>query len=68
MKTMTLDAFQDCKSLTSVEIQSGVETVSGFQGCSSLNTISWPDTLKVVDNSAFKNCSGLTADIQFSSE
>ena len=56
-------AFQNCTSLTSVTIPSGVTYIDecAFQGCSSLTDIALPDSLTIIGGFAFNNCAMLTS-------
>ena len=58
-------AFYNCTGLTSVTFADGsrLDTIGeyAFDGCSSLSTIAFPASLKVIKKYAFYNCSGLTS-------
>ena len=56
-------AFQNCSSLTSIEIPSGVTSIgnSAFDGCSSLSSITIPESVTSIRTSAFYGCSSLTS-------
>ena len=51
------NAFSDCPALTQVTIENGVETISSnaFYGCNDLTTVSFPDSLKRIEDYAFGN-------------
>ena len=57
------NAFQYCRSLTSIDIPSGVTIISGsaFYNCSGLTSIDIPSGVTSIGYSAFYNCSGLTS-------
>ena len=54
-------AFQNCKELTSVKIQNGVETIydNAFENCINLTKIVLPNSLTVIGDEAFYGCSNL---------
>ena len=56
-------AFQDCNSLTSIEIPSSVTSIGryAFSGCSSLTSIEIPSSVTSIGWGAFSRCSGLTS-------
>ena len=56
-------AFEDCTSLTSVEIPSSVTEIgnSAFEGCSSLTSIVIPESVTKIEYGAFDGCSSLTS-------
>ena len=56
-------AFQDCISLTSINIPNGVTSIkmSAFYYCSSLSSITIPDSVTSIGNNAFGNCRNLSA-------
>ena len=56
-------AFQDCISLTSINIPNGVTSIkmSAFYYCSSLSSITIPDSVTSIGNNAFGNCQNLSA-------
>ena len=53
--------FAMCRSLTDVELPSGLESIgrSAFNECSSLKSISIPDTVSVIGQEAFTYCFAL---------
>ena len=55
--------FSSCKELTSIDIPSGVTTISlnTFSYCESLTSVTIPNTVTSINESAFKNCSSLTS-------
>ena len=62
------DAFNDrlfgsCKNLTSIDIPSGVTSISHgvFYSCESLTSVTIPNTVTSIGESAFYNCSSLTS-------
>ena len=54
-------AFNNCKSITSIEIGNKLETLGdyAFQDCQKLESISLPGTLKKIPTEAFENCFAL---------
>ena len=56
-----LGAFNECTSLTSVELRDGLRTISSaFQGCTSLTSIVIPSTFEILHFGAFDGCTSLT--------
>ena len=58
----TVDGFMKCSGLESVEISEGTEVVDGyaFGYCTSLKTVTLPNSLTTILPSAFYSCPGLT--------
>lgn len=56
------NAFQNCTSLTSIDIPAGVTGigVSAFHGSTSLTSINIPAGVTIIGASAFYNCTSLT--------
>ena len=56
-------AFENCSSLTSVTISSGVISIGNqaFQGCTSLTSITIPNSVTSIGYYAFSGCIGLTS-------
>ena len=54
--------FYGCKSLQSIDIPNGVETISkwSFRDCAALKTVKFPQALKSIGADAFYNCTSLT--------
>ena len=61
--TIGNSAFNNCYSLTSVNIPDGVTTIgnSAFNNCYSLTSINIPEGVTSIENSAFYNCCSLTS-------
>ena len=61
IKTIGLEAFLNCKNLTTVNMSDGLETIgrSAFENCTNLTTTNMPDGVKSIGASAFKNCTNL---------
>ena len=57
------EAFEDCKSLTSINIPDSVTTIGdeAFEHCDSLTSITLPDGVKTIGEEAFYGCSSLTS-------
>ena len=55
-------AFQNCSSLTSIDLPESLTSIGdyAFQNCSSLASIDLPESLTSIGNYAFLNCSSLT--------
>jgi hypothetical protein len=59
--TMVYSVYDDCKALTSVTIQDGVTVLPGlFSCCTSLQTVSIPDSVVEIEGGAFSWCSNLS--------
>ena len=54
-------AFQDCTSLTNLEICEGVTSIGdwAFSGCTSLESVTIPGSVTSIGNSAFSGCTSL---------
>lgn len=54
-------AFYDCKTLTKVTIENGVELIgrNAFERCKNLKTVSIPDSVKSIEPEAFSSCINL---------
>ena len=59
--TIGASAFEDCRSLTSIEIPDSVASIgaSAFNGCSGLTSIEIPDSVTSIGKGAFSDCSNL---------
>ena len=57
------DAFEDCRSLTSVTIPNSVTNIgrTAFSGSTGLTSVTIPNSVTSIGNSAFSICSGLTS-------
>ena len=55
-------AFNDCKSLKTVELPEGVTTIGeyAFKKCESLTSVKLPSTLETIQQGAFWDCSSLS--------
>ena len=55
-------AFYDCESLSSVNMESGVNIIGeeAFHGCSNLTNITIPETVTNIEKRAFFNCESLS--------
>jgi hypothetical protein len=60
---ITVYAFQNCSSLTSITIPNSITHIemSAFQGCSSLTSITIPNSVTNIAWAAFCNCSAITS-------
>ena len=56
-------AFQDCSSLTSIEIPNSVTSIEGgaFENCSSLTSIEIPNSVTSIEYGTFERCYSLTS-------
>lgn len=63
VKVIANDAFDDCYSLTSINIPDGVTSIgdSAFSGCDSLTSIIIPKSVTGIGNCAFNACESLTS-------
>lgn len=63
VRTIGQNAFEGCRSLVSVVIPEGVTFIDAwaFYKCSSLQSVSFPDSLKTVGAGAFENCTAITS-------
>ncbi len=61
--SMGRSAFANCVDLTTVDIGTGIDTISAgaFSGCSSLDNVVLPNNVLCINGSAFLNCTGLTS-------
>lgn len=48
------------KVFTDVKGGNGLEKIGGFKGCKQLKNITIPDSVKIIDSSAFMECRSLT--------
>ena len=57
------DAFNGCKSLTSIAIPEGVTSIgyNAFRGCESLTSITIPEGVTSIGEDAFNGCKSLTS-------
>ena len=57
------DAFNGCRSLTSIEIPSTITSIGGgaFAGCSSLASVKIPSSITSIGSCAFAYCNSLTS-------
>lgn len=60
--TISIRAFENCTSMTSVELPPGVTLINEwtFSGCTGLTTISIPPSITSISNFAFAGCTSLT--------
>ena len=61
LKTIDFNTFESCRSLTEVEIPSGVVEIKewAFNGCASLTTVTIPASVTTIGAGAFGNCPSL---------
>ncbi len=57
-----LEAFKDCKKLTSVQMPNTLQIVDfgAFSGCSAIKSISFPKSVQEIYSAMFQNCTSLT--------
>ena len=63
VKRIGVEAFKDCRNLTSVSIPASVKTIGeyAFCDCKNLTSVSIPDSVETIGESAFSGCSSLTS-------
>ena len=63
VKSLNSSCFQNCSSLTSIELPSGVTSLgsSCFRSCSKLTSITIPSGVTSLGSSCFRSCSKLTS-------
>ena len=63
VKIIANNAFDDCYSLTSINIPDGVTSIGdwAFCGCESLTNINLPDSMTSIGHSVFSSCHSLTS-------
>ena len=61
LRSIDVDAFGGCESLTDITIPANVTTIgqSAFQGCKSLTEITIPEGVTSIGESAFQDCTAL---------
>ena len=61
--TITVMAFEDCSSLTSITIPNSVTSIgrAAFSNCSKLTSITIPNSVTSIGDEAFDECSSLTS-------
>ena len=61
VEVIEVNAFQNCDGLTNIIIPDGVKSLSGFSYCSNLTSVSIPNSVTDIANSAFSWCPALTS-------
>jgi hypothetical protein len=63
IEVLSANAFQNCTSLTTVNLPDGLADIEhgAFYGCTSLTSISLPDSLRDIGSDAFHGCTLLTS-------
>ena len=58
--------YEDCKSLTNINIPNSVTTIreSVFWGCDSLTSINIPNSVTTIEDGAFRGCENLPSHIK----
>lgn len=60
----TMDyAFSSCKNLTTVTLEDGITVYSGFNGCTSLEKVKIPSSVKIIGKSAFAGIDSETIEL-----
>lgn len=52
-------AFSNCTKLQKLRLNEGIESVVGFNGCTSLHEIEFPQSLRTIGGEAFADCTSL---------
>ena len=52
-------AFSNCTKLQKLRLNEGIEFVVGFNGCTSLHEIEFPQSLRTIGGEAFSDCTSL---------
>ena len=52
-------AFSNCTKLQKLRLNEGIESVVGFNGCTSLHEIEFPQSLRTIGGEAFSDCTSL---------
>lgn len=55
------ECFRNCSSLEAISWPENLTVVGGFEGCSSLRSITLPDSVDTISWNAFNGCSSLTS-------
>lgn len=61
VKSIRWGEFSYCKNLKFVHLTEGLEEISGFNDCSSLESIHIPDSVKIIGTEAFRACKALNS-------
>lgn len=62
VETINDQTFEDCTSLSSVEIEESVERIGVqiFSNCTPLTSVLIPESMEMIGDSAFDNCTSLS--------
>lgn len=61
--TIGINAFQNCRTMTSIELSDNLETIEeeAFNGCQKLQSIVIPNTVTTIGKGAFNSCVAMTS-------
>ncbi len=63
VKSIGVSAFQNCSTITSITLSSGITTIEGhaFRSCANLSSVSIPSSVTVIDINCFRACPNLVS-------
>ena len=59
IRQISWEAFSNCTKLQKLRLNEGIKSVVGFNGCTSLYEIKFPQSLQVIGSAAFSDCTSL---------